>query len=152
MAVFEFRTELPCSVSELFNFLIRPKNIALVSDPSLGLIFVDPPEVLTLNEEIDFKIVSFGQVHRITHKIIEISENSQLVEEQTSGPMKLWRHTHKYESTDNGCVKLDIVEFAPPGGLVGFFLTEDKVSDHLEDGFCYREEKLQQLISQGELR
>ena len=151
MAVFEFRTELPCSVSGLFDFLIQPKNIAQVSDPGLGLVFVDPPEVLTPNLEIEFQIVSFGQVHNITHRITELTPKSTVIEKQISGPMKAWTHTHTYEPTDNGCVKLDIVEFETPGGLVGFFLTEDKVSDQLEDGFCYREEKLIQLIDQGEI-
>ena len=151
MPVFEFRTELPCSQQGLFEFMARPKNISRVSDPALGIVFPDPPEVLSEETEIEFQIASFGQVHTITHRISKFAKPDLVIEEQISGPMESWTHQHVYESSENGCVKLDVVEFETPGGLVGFFLTPAKVSDQLEEGMCVREEKLKQLIEQGEI-
>ncbi|TWT57611.1 hypothetical protein KOR42_09730 [Thalassoglobus neptunius] len=149
MALFEHQTELSCSPTGLFSFLTCPANISKVSDPNLQFKFVDAPEKLEEGVELEFQIVSFGQVHTLKHKIIEFEHGSHVVEEQLEGPMKSWQHSHRYESAEGGCLKIDIVEFEPPGGLVGFFLTEDKVIDQLENGFFYREERLKELISQG---
>ncbi len=152
MADFEHESVFPCSAEGLFQFLIQTKNIKEVSDPNLGLQFLSAPDVLSHGSVLDFKIVSFGQVIEITHKITEFSPASFVVETQTKGPMKSWIHSHTYETTSNGVVKRDRVEFQLPGGLLGFLLSEDKVIDQLEEGFFYRGQQLSQLIAAGKIQ
>lgn len=149
MPIFEHQTQLDCSVENLFDFLIRPQNVAKVSDPSLGIKFVAPPEIITAGIELDFQIVTFGQIHTLKYRISELAAPSLVIEEQVVGPMKAWRHIHRYEAHENGCIKRDRVEFDPPGGMVGFFLTEAKIVDQLEEGMFVREQKLNDLIQQG---
>lgn len=149
MAIFEHETILPCSPEGLFQFLIQPVNVMKVSHPDLGIKFLSPPDVLSHGVELEFQIVSFGQVHSLKHKIVEFESPRLVVEEQLEGPMKSWRHLHIYESHESGCLKIDKVEFDPPGGMIGFFLTEDKIVDQLEDGMFIREQRVKEFIEQG---
>ncbi|MCA8996719.1 MAG: hypothetical protein KDA80_07035 [Planctomycetaceae bacterium] len=152
MAVFEYETELECSPHSLFEFLRRPANVAQVSKPDLGIKFTSAPDVLHQGAQIDFQIVSFGQVFKSTHLISEMAEPTLLIEQQVTGPMKAWRHRHEYVANGQGVIKRDIVDFQLPGGILGMLLSESKVIDHLEDGFFYREQRLKELIDRGVLQ
>ncbi len=149
MPVFENTSSLACSVEGLFDFMSRPKNVVKVSNPDLGIKFVSPPETLSQGVELEFQIASFGQIHTLKYQVVEFSSPSLIVEEQLEGPMKAWRHHHIYQAGPDGCSKIDRVEFEPPGGMIGFFLTEAKIIDQLEDGMFIRDQKLKEFIEQG---
>jgi ligand-binding SRPBCC domain-containing protein len=151
MAVFEAVLRIPCAPQQLFDFLLRPANVARISDPRLGLSFTDAPEVVTLGSRIVFQVQGFGVVQTIEHKIVELDEPQLIVEEQVKGPMKAWRHEHVLESISGGTKMIDRVIFEPPGGLLGFLVKESKILESLEDGFIHREEELQRLAARGEL-
>lgn len=149
MATVEYESHFACSAQELFDFLSRPANITLVSRPDLGITFTSAPEVIYEGAQLDFQIITFGQVVRSTHRIVEVNAPHLVIEEQVSGPMKSWKHRHEYQAQENGVTKRDVVNFELPGGLLGLMLSEGKIRDHLEDGFFYRDEKIRELIEQG---
>ena len=149
MPTAEHEFHLKCSVEGLFDFLTRPANVSLVSHPDLGITFTSAPEVLYEGAQLDFQIITFGQVVKSTHLISTVDRPSVVIEKQVKGPMKAWTHRHEYVATDEGVLKRDFVEFELPGGLLGLMLSADKIRDHLEDGFYYRDEKLNELIDQG---
>lgn len=149
MPEFENESIFPCSADGLFKFLTQPENIAEVSHPDLGLKFVEPPKILHHGAELEFQLVSFGQVHTMKHHIIEFESPSLVIESQLEGPMKSWTHHHIYTTHETGCCKVDRIEFDPPGGMIGFFLTEAKIVDQLEDGMYSRDMKLNELIEKG---
>lgn len=149
MPVFEHEARYDCSPVGLFDFLTRPENIVKVSNPDLGIRFEAPPEQLSQGDILNFQIVTFGKVNQITHRIVEFRDAELLIEEQIEGPLAAWRHVHEYVAIDDGCLKRDVVEFEPPGGLIGFLLTPDKILDQLEDGMYIREQRLNEFISEG---
>jgi ligand-binding SRPBCC domain-containing protein len=151
MAVFEHETEFACSVEGLFDFLCRPANISRLSDPNVGIRFLSAPEVVYAGSSLEFEIVSFGQKIQATHQIVQFERPRLVIEQQVSGPMKAWKHVHEYVETENGSLKRDRVEFQLPGGLLGFLLNDQKIIDHLEDGFFYRQQQVNKLIEQGEI-
>lgn len=151
MSLLEYEVVLPCTPEGLFEFLSRPANVSLVSDPSLGIKFTAAPEILHQGARVDFQIVTFGQVVKSSHAITTYEKPLLIVEQQVAGPMKAWTHRHEYSAVPAGVKKRDVVEFQLPGGLIGLLLSEDKVKDHLEDGFFYRDERLRELISRGRL-
>jgi len=152
MSVCEYETRLSCSVEGLFDFLARPANVSQVTSPDLGISFLSAPEVLHQDAVLDFQIITFGQVIKSSHEIVEFAFPHHYVEQQVTGPMKAWRHTHSFEAIPEGVLMRDVVEFQLPGGILGLLLSESKVCDQLEDGFYYREKRLNELIAQGELK
>ena len=64
------------------------------------------------------------------------------------GPLKLWMHDYIVEPNPAGGVSLvNRIEFEPPGGLMGFIVTADKILEALDDGFHYRREALQKIFA-----
>ncbi|WP_437226609.1 SRPBCC family protein [Planctomicrobium sp. SH661] len=151
MAIAEYETRLNCSPEALFDFLSHLTNVPKVTDPKLGITFTSAPDVIEMGSRLDFQIITFGQVVKSTHQIVQFERPRIVVEQQITGPMKSWTHTHEYTAIPEGVLMRDIVDFQLPGGLIGLLLSESKVRDHLEDGFFYREQKLKNLIAQGEL-
>lgn len=151
MAMFEHELILPCSPSAAFEFLRRPVNIARISEPNMGLKFTSAPDVIEEGSLLEFQIVSFNQVHKSAHRISRFEPHSVFEEVQEKGPLAAWEHVHRFEVHPEGVRLIDEIDFELPGGLLGLFLSEDKILDSLEDGFFYRSNQLQQLANAGEI-
>lgn len=146
MALFEDELILNCHIDDVFDFLIRPANVIRVSDPSTGLRFVNPPEVITLGTKLQLELMGMGQVQKGEHEIVAMTPPQLIVEEQRKGIMKKWRHEHIFEAQGRSTRLVDRIEFEPPGGIVGFLLTENKILDLLEESFFYRQKQLKKFL------
>jgi len=149
MPIAEYETHLNCSPAGLFDFLSQISNVPKVTDPKIGISFTSAPDIIEHGSRLDFQIITFGQVVKSTHQIMQFERPRLVEEQQIQGPMKAWVHRHEYTATPEGVLMQDRVDFELPGGLIGLLLSESKVRDHLEDGFFYREQKLNELITQG---
>lgn len=147
MAVFETSLVLNAPLERVFDFAIRPENIARISPPVLGLRFVNPPDEYKLGSKFEFKVQAWGTVQTSHFEIVEFDRPNLFVEIQLKGPMKSWRHEHRFASNAEGhTVVSNRIEFAPPGGLVGMLVTESKILDSMEDGFFHRHQQLKKLL------
>jgi ligand-binding SRPBCC domain-containing protein len=151
MARFEYETLLPCAPHAVFDYLLRPANIAKIADPSTGLSIVRGPELVAVGSEIEFQIVVFGKVQSAIHKITEVVRPQRVVEVQIQGPLRSWEQQHLYEERDAGVRMIDVIDFEPPGGILGFVATEDRIADSLEKAFFARQQQLERLIASGGL-
>jgi ligand-binding SRPBCC domain-containing protein len=149
MELHEEQLRIPVPVERLFEFLLKPANVARVSDPSAGLQLMTAPELVEVGSIIKFRIAAFGQIREVTHQITEIEPHSRVVEVQTAGPMRAWRHSHLYEKDGDSTLLIERVEFEPPGGIVGLIVTADKIIDQLADAMFYREQALCRLAERG---
>ncbi|MFN0199218.1 MAG: SRPBCC family protein [Planctomycetaceae bacterium] len=147
MAIFQSSVKLNCPAAQAFDFLAKPANIALISPPDMGLCFVSAPEEIVLGAKLEFKIQSFGQVQELIHEITHLERPLLFVERQLKGPLKSWVHEHRFEILGDNQVEIfDVIEFLPPGGLLGFLVTETRILDSLDEGFELRYRKLKQLL------
>jgi len=149
MARFEYETILACPPQAVFDFLLRPANVARVADPGTGLSIVSGPDVVEVGSQIGFQIVVFGKVQEAIHQITELVRPEKVIEEQIKGPLKLWRQQHLYEESEDGVRMVDVIDFEPPGGVLGFIATADRIAASLEDGFFARQQNLERLVSDG---
>jgi ligand-binding SRPBCC domain-containing protein len=152
MAQFVYETRLACSPETLYDFLLRPANVARVADPGSGLKIVNGPEVVTIGSRIQFQIVAYGQIQNLVHEIIELDRPGRIVEKQVEGPTRSWQHLHLFEPHADGVRMIDQIDFQPPGGVLGFIATASRISDALESNFFARERELEQLVRSGELK
>jgi ligand-binding SRPBCC domain-containing protein len=147
MAIFTTEVTIPCSIEEAFDFLTTPKTIETISPDAMGLSYVSTPPVYHLGAKIEFKLISFGQVQKITHEVIQFDRPDIFVESMINGPMPRWIHTHRFESRGpEETVVIDEIEFDPPAGLLGFLITEGRILDSLEKGFDERQRLLLQAF------
>ena len=149
MALFEYETVVPGAPGSVFEFLRKPVNLERIAQPQMGLKFTKAPELIDIGSQLDFQIVSFNQVHTVSHRITDFRNAELIREELIKGPMRSWVHSHRFEPHADGVRLIDVIEFELPGGLLGLLLSEDKVLDQLDDGFFYRAQQLQRLAESG---
>lgn len=149
MAVFETSLILDVSPERAFNFLIVPANHERLSPPEVGLKFVNPPAEFALGTQFEFKVQAWGLVQSMKYEIIEFDRPNVYVERQIHGPLKHFRNESRFEINQDGkLVITNIIEFAPPGGILGMMATESKLLENFEDGFYYRHQQLRKLLTE----
>lgn len=148
MANFEASVQLTATPEQVFEFLIDTENIVKISPPDAGLTFTEKPDKLFMGARLAFRIQGFGQVQEGVHEIIAFDEPSLFTEKQISGPLKHYIHEHEIvPSGENQVTVIDRLEFEPPGGLLGFLVTESKLLDVFDEGFYHRHNQLKEIFS-----
>ncbi|MDA1230994.1 MAG: hypothetical protein O2856_09490 [Planctomycetota bacterium] len=142
---------LECSAAQLRAFLGSTANLPAISDPDLELEILSAPEIVTLGHRIEFRITAFGFKQRAIHEYVTVNE-FQITENQVDGPLRAWNHAQQIETVSvTQCRLTDRVVFEPPGGMLGYLLTESKVLKSIETGMQIRYEALSDLIKSGKL-
>jgi ligand-binding SRPBCC domain-containing protein len=146
MPTFEASVSLACSPERAWEFLCRPANLIGVSPPDLHMELVEGPERLQLGSRITVKGRRWGIPQRITSEVTQFVEMDFLVDEQKEGPFGKFVHLHKIEPEGAGTKMTDRIEYALPGGMLGFFLTERMIASELEEVFAYRTRKIKEIL------
>ncbi|MCA9086537.1 MAG: hypothetical protein KDA81_20915 [Planctomycetaceae bacterium] len=145
MHEFTSSATIPCSPPSLRSVLGDPRQLPEISDPDLELEVLSAPEQVTEDTVIEFRISAHGFRQRMQHRYVEVSE-FQIVAEQIEGPTRAWIHRQTIVANDDGtCTLTDHVQFEPPGGMMGFVLTADRIRESLEEGMAFRYEALRQI-------
>jgi ligand-binding SRPBCC domain-containing protein len=146
MRVFEHVTALACPPQRLFDFLARPANLVQVWPPELHPKVTDAPERFTLGSRFTVTVRRFGIPQSITSEITAFEEGVSFTDAQVKGPFGQFVQTHRVEPTEGGCRMTDRIEYEAPGGLVGLYLTNERIRDDLEASFRYRDERFQAIL------
>lgn len=139
-------TELKCSADKLREYLGRSANLKHITDPDMNLRIVKADEVIQLGSEIEFQVSTYGIKQTMKHRYTDVSD-SLIQSEQTEGPTRSWTHQVIIESTgDESCRLTDRIEFEPPGGMMGFVMTADKIKESILEGMEFRYEALAEIM------
>ena len=140
-----------CAAADLRIFLGRTGNLAQISDPDLELEILSAPAIVTLGSRIEFRVTAFGFKQRATHEYVTV-EDLKIMEDQVEGPLRAWKHEQRIEIiTDKQCRLIDRINFEPPGGMLGYLLTEAKVLTSIQSGMQIRYDALSDSIRHGKL-
>lgn len=147
MPEFESQARLNCPDIRLREFLLKPANLPQISDPDLGLEILSAPETLSEGDDVEFRITAYGFKQRMKHRYVVVSE-AEIVIEQIDGPAKAWRHSQRIQQNGDpqACCLLDHIRFQPPGGMLGFVMTEARILESLEQGMQSRYDALRELL------
>ncbi len=148
MALYESRVELRCSPQRAFEFLIRPVNMQSVAPPELGMVFVNPPEVIALGSKLIFKVQAHGFVQQIEHEVTRFEPITGFSEKMVKGPLGSWLHDYLLEPAEHGVTLVNKIAFTPPGGMLGMILTEQRLRDQLEEGYHHRSAALKKALDE----
>jgi ligand-binding SRPBCC domain-containing protein len=147
MPVFEYRTSLPCTVETAFDFLSRPANVASISPPEIGLVFVDAPDVLAMGSRFSFRVQAYGQPVQFEHEVTSFDRPRGFRERMVKGPLARWDHEYLFEADGSLAVLTNRIDFEPPGGMLGMFVTAERMLDQMETSYAQRAEKLQRVLA-----
>jgi len=144
MGVYQINShlELAASLEELWDFISSPVNLKEITPDYMGFdIMTDPlPGKIYAGLMISYRIrpllgIPLTWLTEITH----VEEPFYFVDEQRSGPYKLWHHEHRLSPTDKGVQMTDLVTYRMPAGPLGSMAHRLFVREQLEGIFRYRE-------------
>lgn len=131
---------LPISISESWGFFSNPRNLSLITPPSLGLeITSDIPETIYPGAIISYRVrpawgIPVTWVTEITH----LRKPYLFVDEQRYGPYRFWHHKHLFKEVDGGTEVEDLVHYALPLGVLGNIMNGLMVRKELDKIFEFR--------------
>lgn len=147
MPLFEQSVSVNTSAEELFDFLIRPQNVLKINPPEMQMNLINVPEVLENDSKLNVELLGFGIPQRVVQQVTEFTSPSMFTVSQIEGPLSKWSHSHHFDGGAEGNVTLtERIDFEPPGGMIGFVITADKIKEYLEKGFAHRHVALKELF------
>lgn len=139
------KLEVPITLAEAWDFFSNPANLSHITPPGLGLRMTSAaPEKIYPGLILTYKVTPFlglpvDWVTEITH----VSEGEYFVDDQRSGPYRLWHHRHCFREIEGGVEVGDTVHYALPLGPLGDIAHELIVKKQLKGIFDFRSEYLQ---------
>lgn len=150
MRTWELRTEIRLArpPGEVFEFFGDAGNLQEITPPWLHFRILTPqPIEMRPGARIDYKLRLHGIPVSWKTEITAWEPPRRFVDEQLSGPYRLWVHEHTFEEIEGGTLARDKVRYAVPGGALANRLL---VARDLKAIFRYRFEKLQEVFGRWE--
>ena len=134
-------------IDEAFAFFASAHNLEEITPPWVGFkILSMSTESIEEGTTIRYRLRLHGiPVHWRTD-IREWNPPHCFVDEQTKGPYKLWRHTHRFEARGNRTKMMDEVQYALPFGVLGQIVHALKVRRDVSRIFDYRRQRIDALF------
>ena len=142
------KQKLPITLQQAWDFLSDPKNLAVITPPSMGFKTLSGDDrPMFAGQIIHYTVtpllgIKVEWVTEITHVV----SNNYFVDEQRFGPYTLWHHKHFLKEIPGGVEMEDIVHYKLPFGILGRLVHPFLVKPKLKEIFEFREKKLTALF------
>lgn len=146
------KIKLPVKLQEAWDFISNPKNLAVITSPTIGFktLSGDDRDMFS-GQIINYTITPLlGIKAQWVTEITHVVDNRNFVDEQRYGPYKFWHHKHFLKEIPGGIEMEDIVHYKLPFGILGRMAHPFLVKPKLKEIFDYREKKLKELF--GEMK
>jgi len=147
---YELRCEMeaPAGLEEVFKFFEDPRNLARITPPSLNFKVKTAGKIeMRKGAEIQYTIRWLGLPMRWKTLISDYAPPRFFVDEQLSGPYKLWRHRHDFKVENGRTVISDRVEYELPMGILGRMAHAFMVGRQLRGIFAYRQRAIAGILA-----
>jgi ligand-binding SRPBCC domain-containing protein len=135
---------LPRPIDEVFPFFSDAHNLELHTPPFLKFQVITPdPIVMKPGTHIRYKLRIHGIPISWESEITAWDPPHRFIDEQLSGPYRLWRHEHRFVSQNGGTKVSDHVDYAVLGGSI---INSLFVAPDVRRIFDYRTKILQSLF------
>lgn len=139
---------LPVSIDKAWTFFSDPANLnAITPDDMVFEITSEIPEKMYEGMIITYRIRPFLKIPvKWCTEITHIKEGSMFIDEQRSGPYRLWHHEHHFWEVPGGVIMKDVLYYdigkSVFGRIAGILFVHRRVKQIFE----YRRKLLEQLF------
>ena len=139
---------LPRPLAPVFDFFADAGNLEAITPPELRFEIRTPgPIAIRTGARIDYRLHLYGVPFRWRTRITCWEPGVRFVDEQESGPFRLWIHEHRFDSVSPTATRIrDDVQYALPFEPFGR-LALPLVRAKLARIFAYREERVRALLA-----
>ena len=142
-------------IDKIWDFFSSPKNLADITPKKMNFRITsgELPDNIYPGQIITYTLspilgISLSWMTEITH----IEYHKLFVDEQRSGPYKLWHHEHHFKENNEGILMTDIVHYALPLSILGNMAHSLFVKKQLNDLFDFRYKKVEELFNQTQFK
>lgn len=130
---------IPKPAAELFTFFSEAKNLEEITPSMLNfkIVSMSTPQIQK-NTEINYKLKVHGVPIKWTTDISVWDPPRLFVDNQRSGPYRVWVHEHRFEEVSGGTLMKDWVRFELPMGKIGALAGFHQVQKDIESIFKHR--------------
>ncbi|TXI87958.1 MAG: hypothetical protein E6Q37_00945 [Crocinitomicaceae bacterium] len=131
-----------------WDFFSSPNNLQTITPDYMGFdILTENPAKMYEGLMIAYKVKPLlGIPLNWVTEIKYVHEEQFFVDEQRTGPYKMWHHEHHFKAVDGGVEMTDIVSYELPLGILGRIAHPILVKSKLEEIFNYRFQKVEELF------
>jgi uncharacterized protein (TIGR01777 family) len=143
MDEFVYRSSMPVSAAELFEWHVRPGALERLTPPWEGVRVVERvgsdrsgrlEEGMRVTLSVPFGPIRLNWVSRHT----QVVPGEQFKDEQIAGPFARWVHTHRMIADGATSLLEDQVDYTPPLGTVGRMVAAEALQARLPRMFRFR--------------
>ncbi len=148
----EFQSELTFfhDLPSVYAFHMRPQNVLMMLPSNVPGELVEAPSDLVVGSEIEFRFQIGGLMRQsLRLKVTQLEHELLIADEQIHGPFRLWEQIHRFTALPQGGTRLEYAcRFEPPGGMMGFVVTEQRILDGLKRLMPYRQQRTRELLDE----
>ncbi len=142
---------LPISLEDAWAFFTDPANLEKLTPENMKFsitseMFTDkiyPGMIITYSVSPIWKI-ALGWMTEITH----VMDKKFFVDDQKTGPFKVWHHQHHFEEVDGGVLMTDIIYYKVGFSFLGRIAEVIFVNKSVKRIFDYRKTVLDEMFTQ----
>ena len=148
MTRLEFHQFVPESIDKVWDYFSSPANLATITPPEMGFSITSPEQgMMYPGMFVTYKVSPLFRIKlNWVTEITQIREKEFFIDEQRSGPYRIWHHEHHFSEVEGGVQMRDILYFQLPFGLLGRFIEKVFVRKKVSDIFNYREKRIKELF------
>ncbi len=131
-----------------WDFFSSPNNLQVITPDYMGFkVLTSVPDKMYEGLMIAYKVSPLMKIPLNWVTEIKYVHDAQFfVDEQRTGPYKMWHHEHHFKAVEGGVEMTDIVSYELPLGFLGRFAHWLFVRKQLEGIFDYRFKKVDELF------
>ncbi len=140
---------IPASIEDVWAYFATPRNLNEMTPPDMDFEFLHGgDEPMYPGQMIMYKVAILPGVRvRWLTQITHVEHRIRFIDEQRSGPYRLWIHEHHFESHPSGVRMTDQVTYALPFGPLGDLIHAVYIRRRLAQIFDYRRDQVNTLFS-----
>lgn len=141
---------IPGEPRRVWNFFATPRNLGVLTPASMRFETLgEIAPTMYAGQMIAYRIgILPGITTRWLTEITHVREGEYFVDEQRSGPYKLWHHEHHFtpSADGQGVHMTDRITYDPGWGWIGGIVNQLWIRGQLRSIFDYRAKKISELF------
>lgn len=143
-----FKQKVNISLAEAWAFFSNPVNLDKLTPGDMNFkITSSDHERIYPGMIITYKVspllgINMNWMTEITH----VQDRKYFIDNQKSGPFKIWHHQHHFKEIDGGIEMTDILHYKAPFGLIGRLAEKAFVNRRVNAIFEYRTKVLEEIF------
>lgn len=135
-------------IKTCWDFFTSPHNLEKITPEKMGfVVLTEMPQKVYSGLIIAYKVRPvLGIPLNWVTEIKAVEENKLFVDEQRTGPYRMWHHEHHFEEVQGGVMMTDIVSYELPFGWLGKLAHSLFVRKQLKEIFAYRKIRVEELF------